>query len=235
MCVQSVISKGFLMNNKIKNILQLFGAFLGFGILYACKMFYIAGSSHSFFSLTNVYMPFSGIFGVLGIVIALVLKASYAYAFSIFSHFFLVYHIPTISASGYWISRKMELLFGFFVPALCMILFTVHPIGSQVYQYSFYWFIPMIITLLGVRSLFARSMASTFIAHAVGSIIWLHTHPCMTSAQWMALIPVVAYERCLFACLMVIGYRVAKDISTMIVSLWKVFVLQSKRFLIYEK
>ena len=41
-------------------------------------------------------------------------------------------------------------------------------------------------------------MSATFIAHAVGSLIWLYTVG-MTSLYWNSLIPLVAIERLVFA------------------------------------
>ncbi len=215
------------MKTLLKTFFQLFLAFIGFGLLYTCKMYYIAGSLCSFFSLAHIYMPMAGMFGSLGIALVLMLKASYSYAFLTLSPFFVVYHFPTISASAYFISRKTEWLCGFIIPALCIALFTAHPVGQHAYAYSFYWFIPMIITFFKMHSLFARSLASTFIAHAVGSVIWLHTHPTMTSSRWMSLIPVVAYERCMFAIMMTVGYMLVSKTYTNIISLHNAYTMKT--------
>ncbi len=83
------------------------------------------------------------------------------------------------------------------VPLVCMALFIAHPIGSQAWQYSLYWLIPAIVLALP-ESLFLRSLGSTMTAHAIGGIIWLYFIPT-TAAFWMMLIPVVAFERTLFA------------------------------------
>ncbi|MFA5074979.1 MAG: hypothetical protein WC436_02640 [Candidatus Babeliales bacterium] len=91
------------------------------------------------------------------------------------------------------------------LPIMCIILFTLHPEGNKAYIYSFYWFIPMIIYFLNkfrfYNSHFLTALATTFVAHAVGSVIWLYTVP-MTAFMWMSLIPVVAIERLIFACCM---------------------------------
>jgi len=84
-----------------------------------------------------------------------------------------------------------------FVPAIAMLLFIVHPIGSQAWYYSLYWLIPIIAYLLP-NNLFIRSLGSTFMAHAVGSIAFLYTFATVPS-YWIALIPIVAMERLLFA------------------------------------
>ncbi len=52
-------------------------------------------------------------------------------------------------------------------------------------------------------------LASTFIAHSVGSVLWLYTGT-MSAAVWMSLIPVVAIERFVFAGgMMVVYYAVS--------------------------
>jgi len=83
------------------------------------------------------------------------------------------------------------------VPLACMALFMLHPIGSQAWYYSLYWLIPAI-ALLVPEHLFLRSLGATFTAHAIGGIIWLYFIPT-TPAFWLALIPIVAFERFLFA------------------------------------
>ena len=64
--------------------------------------------------------------------------------------------------------------------------------------YTLYWFIPIAISLMASKHPFLRALRGTFIAHAVGSVIWIYTVP-MAAEQWLALIPVVALERSTFA------------------------------------
>lgn len=90
------------------------------------------------------------------------------------------------------------------VSLACMALFILNPIGSQVWYYSLYWAIPAIVLLLP-ENLFLRSLGSTFTAHAVGGIIWLYFVPT-TPAFWLALIPIVAYERLMFAAGISVSY-----------------------------
>jgi len=88
-----------------------------------------------------------------------------------------------------------------------MILFIAHPVASKAFAYSFYWLIPVVLYVLNYKNTFCKALTATFLAHAVGSIIWLYTVP-MTSTQWLALIPVVAVERLVMACGMVVLYQV---------------------------
>ncbi len=55
------------------------------------------------------------------------------------------------------------------------------------------------------KNIFLHSLTSTFIAHAVGSVIWLYATP-MTPEFWYALIPVVAVERLVIASGMTLAY-----------------------------
>jgi hypothetical protein len=86
-----------------------------------------------------------------------------------------------------------------------MAAFIIHPVGSSAPLYTLYWLIPAVISLSGCSSVFLRSLASTFVAHAIGSIIWLHTHT-ITADMWNGLIGVVWAERMLFALSMTAVY-----------------------------
>jgi len=48
------------------------------------------------------------------------------------------------------------------------------------------------------QSFFLVALSSSFIAHAVGSVIWLYSLS-MPAEKWIALIPIVAVERFIFA------------------------------------
>lgn len=80
---------------------------------------------------------------------------------------------------------------------IAFVLFVMHPVGSQAWVYALYWLIPLGAAFLG-SNLIARSLGATFTAHAIGGIIWLYTLPT-TPQFWLALIPIVAFERLLFA------------------------------------
>jgi hypothetical protein len=101
------------------------------------------------------------------------------------------------------------------LPLTCIILFITNPAGKQAAPYASYWLIPIALWTLRILNLtptntwFATSLnalQSTFIAHAVGSIIWLYVVP-MSANQWLALIPVVAIERLLIAGMSVLALQ----------------------------
>ena len=54
-------------------------------------------------------------------------------------------------------------------------------------------------------SLISRSLGATFTAHAIGGAFWIWTIP-ITSGQWIALIPIVIYERLLFPAGIAVSY-----------------------------
>ncbi|MEM4166211.1 MAG: hypothetical protein QW255_02515 [Candidatus Bilamarchaeaceae archaeon] len=83
------------------------------------------------------------------------------------------------------------------VPVIAMAMFIAHPAGQEAWVYSLYWLIPIVAYLLP-NNLFFRSLGATFMAHAVGSIAFLYTFQT-TPAYWLALIPIVAVERAIFA------------------------------------
>ncbi len=161
------------------------------------KVSYVFGTITGFFSLSGLIIPAGaasfGLSSVLGAsMFAWVIHAVISKSILIG----LTYQLPTLCASLSF-SGSRKLFYGV-IPALCMILFIAHPasIGGQVY--SLYWLVPMILGVCRVQSLYLRSLAATFIAHAVGSVIWLYAGKVSGSA-WLALMPVVAIERLVFA------------------------------------
>lgn len=83
------------------------------------------------------------------------------------------------------------------VPICAMALFILHDVGQQAWLYSLYWLVPIIAYFLP-NNLFFRALGATFMAHAIGSIAFLYTFPT-TPQYWLALIPIVAVERIVFA------------------------------------
>ncbi len=111
---------------------------------------------------------------------------------------------PMLFAAIYFAKYARGKFAGAAVSLVCMAAFIAHPIGAQAWIYSLYWLIPAIALALPSH-LFLRSLGSTFTAHSIGSVIWLYAFPS-TAAFWLALIPVVAFERFLFASGISISY-----------------------------
>ncbi|MCF7800171.1 hypothetical protein K9M16_04190 [Candidatus Babeliales bacterium] len=141
------------------------------------------------------------------------------YIFLFFKYCFIskcvTFGLPTLLSTLCWsVSLKsktnnslfieiLNLILKVVLPITCFALFVLHPEGNKAYIYSFYWFIPVFIYFLDkfkiYNAYFLTALATTFVAHAVGSVIWLYTVP-MAAFMWISLIPIVALERFIFAC-----------------------------------
>jgi len=167
------------------------------------KISFIVGSYTAWFSAASIMAPLAGLFGgVFGASVVFIFRVALHYIiFKTISLKFLAFCIPGFCASLYFASRSS--IIRVIVPLVCMVLFIVHPVGNQAFFYSFYWFIPIVLFFMKRETLFMQALGSTFVAHAVGSVIWLYTVP-MTATMWMALIPIVALERFVFAMGMVV-------------------------------
>lgn len=105
----------------------------------------------------------------------------------------LFFGIPTFCASLYWATEQRWIRMG--IPVLCMLLFVMHPVGLYAAPYTFYWLIPMGIAYIRYNNSFLTALASTFTAHAVGSVMHLYMINILPASAWLQLMPIVAVER----------------------------------------
>jgi hypothetical protein len=179
------------------------------------KISFLVGSQMVWFSATNSVLPLAGAFGgVMGSgLVFLMRQLMHLFVSKTVSLSFLAFCVPGLCASLYWATQHyvVRLL----LPIVCMGLFVMHPVGAQACIYSLYWLIPVVLFFVPRKSLFLQALGSTFIAHAVGSVIWLYTVP-MTAALWMGLMPIVLFERIAFALGMVVMHQVISFIFGMI-------------------
>ena len=162
----------------------------------------LIGADNQFFTLFQFFGPVAGSFlgpvvGVLSVLIAEV--GSYLLLGKAFTLINVLRLLPMIFAAWYFGTKKDKL--SFFVPIAAIIIFIAHPVGRQVWFFTLFWTIPIIIKLLPKKyseKIFLKSLGATFTAHAVGGAIWNYVVP-MASADWIKLIPVVIYERLIFA------------------------------------
>jgi hypothetical protein len=168
-----------------------------FVLLNYVKLSAVVGVSSTYFSLASIVFPLSGLLGFSGIAIVTFARLIMAIALYGTPLSATVYYIPTIFASAYWVLHRR--VFPVIVSCVCIILFVVHPVGFNAAIYSFYWFIPVVVAFMPSRFIFTQALSSTFLAHAVGSVIFLYMHPAVPATQWISLIPLVAVERCIFA------------------------------------
>jgi len=192
----------------MKKLVQSFGFALGVKASSACKLSFVVGSHMIWLSPASILVPLTGAFGgILGASVVCVIRMIvHCIIFKTLALSSLAFFVPGYCASIYWATSSSVIRF--FLPLACMVLFIAHPIGGQAFLYSLYWLIPVVLFFIPRQSLFLNALGSTFVAHAVGSVIWLYTVP-MSAAIWLSLIPVVAVERLLFACSMVVLYNIA--------------------------
>jgi hypothetical protein len=164
------------------------------------KLSYIVGSLVSFFSVSNVITPLIGLFGGSGVcIIIFCLRTMMTCA-----RYSFVHTLPGLCA-GLSFSLPGYLM-KVIVPGLCIFLFCIHPVGSQAILYTVYWIIPIASYFSMKKNMFFDALCATFVAHAVGSVLWLYTISSMTATLWIGLIPIVFFERLLFAGGMVMVY-----------------------------
>jgi len=180
------------------------------------KLSYMVGSYWSFFSAASVVSSLAGLSGgAFGVVLLFALRVL---KIVIFKNSFCVSYwaqiIPGIFGGLYWSGYSFAIRC--VVPALCILLFVLHPIGFWAAPYSFYWLLPIVVYASKTHNLFLHALGSTFVAHAAGSVIWLYTVP-MTSALWLSLIPVVLVERVIFASGIVAGYLLLTCLKKIII------------------
>jgi len=170
------------------------------------KVSFIIGSTAAFFSLANCIVPLSGaFFGISGSLVMLFMGCIGKISLGTLSPLLLAYHIPGFFASLYWATRSS--IIRFWAPLTCIALFILHPVGAQAAPYALYWLIPLALYNTKRNSLWLTALGSTFVAHGVGSVIWLYCTPT-TPLFWLGLIPVVFVERILFASGMVVLHAV---------------------------
>ncbi len=164
----------------------------------------LVGADNQYFTLFQFFGPIVASFLGLGLGLAALLGAQ-AVNFVLLGKAMTVVNVLRLSTmlfAAYYFARtdfsKTD-WFGIAVPLAAIVAFVLTPAGGRAWYFSLYWLIPIAVRVFGWSSnLVARSLGATFTAHAVGGAIWAWTVP-MSAAQWTALIPIVAYERIVFA------------------------------------
>lgn len=176
------------------------------------KVSFIVGSSKAFFSGTSCFGSLMGAYiGLGGSTVYYLVK--FLGAFCVLgkqSLPFLVYHIPGFCGALSWGTRSGLFLVG--IPVLCSAAFVLHPVGAGAWVMVLYWLVPIVLWCARKRGIWAMALSSTFIMHAVGTVLWLYTRPT-TPLFWWGLLPIVAIERLLYASAMVGIYRLVEDVK----------------------
>ena len=149
----------------------------------------IIGSQFSMFSWTSVFAPVIGLQCGLAWVGCFLLTPKLLTVVSL-GKFFL-HRLPLICSAR--VFAKADIWMSVGIPVVCMFLFMMHPVGGQAWTYAMYWVIPIGLHALN-QSAWSRALQASFVAHAVGSVVWLYTGS-ISADVWMSLIPIVAVER----------------------------------------
>jgi hypothetical protein len=199
---KTVLNGGAIMKFKIGNKEILFFLIFSGLVLLGYKINFspVVGAENQFFTLFQFFGPIAG--GFLGTMFGplAVLVGELANFFLIGKEFIalnLLRLLPMIFAAWYFSSKERRLNLSSIIPLLAIAAFVIHPVGRQVWYFSLFWTIPLIARWLPGK-LFSRSLGATFTAHSIGGAIWIWTVP-MPAEAWIALIPVVIFERMLFA------------------------------------
>ena len=187
----------------------------------------LVGAENQFFTLFQFFGTTAG--ALLGPIVGII-----TVAFSqIADHFIIgkewsfiniLRFLPMIFAAYYFGTKKKSM--SIIIPLLCITAFLLHPLGRTVWFFPLFWLIPILGILLPDHApgkLLFRSLGATFTAHAVGGAIWVWTIP-MTAGQWISLIPVVAYERIIFALGIAGSYLLFNTVLDYVVEKWKIAV-----------
>lgn len=160
------------------------------------KLGFLVGSQEGSLSLIVSTLP------VIAYFFPFHIAAPFAGAAWLLSHLTwpipLTLGIPTLFATLSWKASKenkgwMDTALHLILPLSCIAAFCASSAGSQAWPYSLYWLIPAALFFVPM-GLVGRALKSTFVAHAVGSVIWVNMID-MAPESWMLLIPVVAVER----------------------------------------
>lgn len=184
------------MHHTLKHILfVILFAILGFVALQV-PVARIVGSDQNF-TLFDFFAPVTGLFltsipGALSVLLVKIVDIIYI------KHqvdWVSIARLAPLPLAAWYFGSQFRGRAG--VALVCMVLFILHPIGREAWQYSMYWWIP-VLAVFFPQSLFFRSLGSTFTAHAVGGVVFLYAFN-LPASLWLGLIPVVFVERMLFA------------------------------------
>ncbi|MBO3840077.1 MAG: hypothetical protein QXN75_03935 [Thermoproteota archaeon] len=116
--------------------------------------------------------------------------------------------VPIIAAGTYFAKMFKGDRRLIVIPVFSIFMFLLHPIGREVWYYSLFWAIPVLIAFLKPRidylvknhlaQVYVYSLGSSFTDHAVGSILYLYLTNIPAEA-WVQAIPFTPVERIVFA------------------------------------
>ena len=122
----------------------------------------LVGADSQFFTLFQFFGPVAGAFlgptvGVLSVLIAEI--ASKIYTHAAWDIITILRLLPMLFAAWYFGTKKDKL--SFLVPIIAIALFVAHPVGRQVWYFSLFWTIPVIL----------KSVPEKYLRHSVAAVI----------------------------------------------------------------
>lgn len=170
----------------------------------------IMGNCHWHFALLPVMAPLVGALcgplALIGFLLLWIIRFPWTHLAEVtLCRLLLALHLPTVGAT--WFCSTTQKIRST-IPLLCMLFFWLHPTGAQAWGYALYWLIPLAVALMPKPNFILTALASSFTAHAVGSILWLYGGLLTRPEAWIALIPQVWIERMIMTLFMVIGYLI---------------------------
>ncbi|MAG91071.1 hypothetical protein CMO83_00170 [Candidatus Woesearchaeota archaeon] len=229
--LSKLITKKGLLFLAIFSVLVFIGDKINFSAL--------VGADNQFFTLFQFFGPVAGIFlgPVVGILSVLIAEtSSYLILGKTFTLINVLRLTPMLFAAWYFGTKKDKV--SFLVPVAAIALFIAHPVGRQVWFFSLFWTIPIIVKLLPNKysnKVFLKSLGATFTAHAVGGAMWNYIVP-MTPGAWITLIPIVIYERLLFAAGISVSFVVLNTILDKLDTKTKTEYLNvDKRYVLFKQ
>ena len=190
------MKKGFIF---ARGLIKAFGAILGLMFLHRVQIFVGAGSTKFVFSGINMIAPllqslFGGVGGCLMLLLGPISKlfgwglrlpcATVTMGLATQASI-LVWHLR----GSLWGERLMNLV----LPTAAILFFLLHPATGIGAWYSIFWLIPIGLHYCSDSRL-KTAFQATFVAHAVGSCLWLMIIP-MQPMAWIMLMPQVCVER----------------------------------------
>jgi len=200
-------------------LLKLIVSFLFVKLASVFSLSFVVGSFYTFFSGKTIAMPMIGHFagGPVAFLLCIVKMMSCSVIFGLRSLHMLAFFLPGLFSAFYF--SYNNIVTRLFVPIVCMVLFLMHPVGRIAFGYSLFWMIPICLYFIRSKHMVLDALASSFIAHAVGSVIWIYTVP-MKISHWYALIPQVLLERISVACGIFLVYWVVHFIQNKVAYFW---------------
>lgn len=201
--------------------------FIGLSVLAERVNFsHLWGADNQFFTLFQFFGPIAG--GFLGSILGplSVLGAeliNFVLLGKAFTALNLLRLLPMVAAAFYFGALREDRQWAksaWLIPPICIAIFLAHPEGRAAWFFTFYWCIPFLTLIPKLREwLFIRSLGATFTAHAVGGALWVWATN-MTADHWIGLIPIVAYERLLFAAGITISYVLFTTLLDLVSERW---------------